>query len=217
MLDGGGHHFGSVLNGSFTAGGSKSGHMGSTGCSDFGSVLDGLWGSPNGNGFQMAKAGNDSISSGSGGVSADMFEFGSGHIGGICDGSFAAGSSQSCHVSSTSSGDFRGVLDGLWGSPDGNLGNQRREGGKDSISGGSCGECAVMFNFSGINFGSVCDRSLATSSSCGVSGKVSGTSSSNFVGVKSWEGRNDTVGSGGSSVGAVMFDFSGPDFGTVGN
>jgi hypothetical protein len=93
----------------------------------------------------MAKAGNDSISGGSGGVSADMFEFGSGHIGGICDGSFTAGSGS------------------------------------------------------------------------GVSGKVSGTSSSNFVSVKSWEGRNDTVGSSGGSVGAVMLNFSGPNFGTVGN
>jgi hypothetical protein len=50
-----------------------------------------------------------------------------------------------------------------------------------------------------------------------VSGKVSGTSSSNFVSVKSWEGRNDTVGSSGGSVGAVMLNFSGPNFGTVGN
>jgi hypothetical protein len=93
----------------------------------------------------MAKAGNDSISGGSGGVSADMFEFGSGHIGGICDGSFTAG--------------------------DGS----------------------------------------------GVSGKVSGTSSSNFVGVKSWKRSNNSVGSSGGSVSAVMFDFSGPNFGTIGN
>jgi hypothetical protein len=93
----------------------------------------------------MAKAGNDSISGGSGGVSADMFEFGSGHIGGILDGSFTAG-------------------------------------------GGS-----------------------------GVSGKVSGASSSNFVGVKSWKRSNNSVGSSSGSVGTVMFDFSGPYFGTVGN
>jgi hypothetical protein len=93
----------------------------------------------------MAKAGNDSISGGSGGVSADVFEFGSGHIGGICDGSFTA-------------------------------------------SGGS-----------------------------GVSGKVSGTSSGNFVGVKSWERSNNSIGSSSGVVGAVMFDFSGPNFGTIGN
>jgi hypothetical protein len=50
-----------------------------------------------------------------------------------------------------------------------------------------------------------------------VSGKVSGTSSSNFVGVKSWESRNDSIGSGSGGVSAVVFDFSGPNFGTVGN
>jgi hypothetical protein len=61
------------------------------------------------------------------------------------------------------------------------------------------------------------DGSFTAGGGSGVSGKVSGASSSNFVGVKSWEGRNNSVGSSGGSVGAVMFDFSGPNFGTVGN
>jgi hypothetical protein len=153
----------------------------------------------------MAKARNDSISGGSGGVSADMFEFGSGHIGGICDGSFTAGggSGVSGKVSGTSSSNFVGVKS--W---------KRRN---NSIGGSSGGVGAVMLNFSGPNFRTVGNRSLATSGSCGMSGKMSGASSSNFVGVKSWEGGNDTVGSGCSGVCAVMFDFSGPDFGTVGN
>jgi hypothetical protein len=74
---------------------------------------------------------------------------------------------------------------------------------------------AVMLDFSGKHFGSVGDGSFATSGSCGMSGKVSGTSSSDFVGVESWESGNDSVGSGSGGVCAVMFDFSGPNFGTV--
>jgi hypothetical protein len=50
-----------------------------------------------------------------------------------------------------------------------------------------------------------------------MSGKVSGTSSGNFVGVKSWESGNDSVGSGGISVSLVVCNFSGPNFGSIGD
>jgi hypothetical protein len=88
------------------------------------------------------------------------------------------------------------------------------EAGKNSVSGGSGGVSAVMFEFKSRNIRGIRDGSFATSGS-GVSGKVSGTSSCHFVGVKSWKRRNDSVGSGGGSVCAVVFDFSGPNFGSV--
>jgi hypothetical protein len=147
---------GSIGDGSFATSGScgKSGHMGSTGSGDFGSVLDGLWGTPDGNGFQMAKAGNDSISGGSDGVSADMFEFGSGHIGGILNGSFTTGSSGvSGQMSGTSCSYFRCILNGLRDSPSDDL--QRWKGRNDSVGGSSGRMGAVMFDFSGPDFGSV--------------------------------------------------------------
>jgi hypothetical protein len=74
-----------------------------------------------------------------------------------------------------------------------------------------------MFEFGSGHIGGICDGSFTAGDGSGVSGKVSGTSSSNFVGVKSWKRSNNSVGSSGGSVSAVMFDFSGPDFGTVGN
>ena len=71
----GSRNIGSISDGSFTTSGSESGHVSSAGSSNFGSVLDGLWWSPDGNlnGFQMTKAGNNSVSCGSDGVSADVF------------------------------------------------------------------------------------------------------------------------------------------------
>ena len=173
----GGSNIGSISDGSFATGSScgESGKVSGTSNSDFGSVLDGLWWSPNGNGFQMAKAGNDSIGCGSDGVSADVFKFSSRNVRSIWNGSFTtSGSGVSGQMLSTGSSHFRGEGNWLRNSPANNL--QRWKSRNDSVS-GSCGRMGpVMFDFSGPDFRCVQNGTGLSPNRNGLSGDHSGSS-----------------------------------------
>jgi hypothetical protein len=126
MFNGGGHHFGSVLNGSFTMGdGGVCGQVSGTSSSHFGSVLDWLRDSP-ADDLKRWKSRNDSVGSGGGRVGVVMFNFSGPNFGSVqngmspkrnrLNGDYPGSSSGcvSCQVSGTGGGNFGRFLDGRW-------------------------------------------------------------------------------------------------------
>jgi hypothetical protein len=131
--------------------------------------------------------------------------------------------SVSCQMSTTSCGHFGSLLD-LLGHTEWHVGVSGGQVGHDSVgcSGGVIGP--VMLEGGGHHFGCVLLLDGSFTVGGGLGCQVGGTSSCYFGSVldglrdsptdhrKRRKGRHDSVGSGGGRVGAVMFNFGGPNF-----